>query len=92
MQMRADAFKVLRTKTSGCGISSSGVTVAHRSDSSGYDISLLFTDAHCESMMKRELVEFVVAFIEGINQEISELKLAINARARVCCEEYLKKF
>lgn len=57
-----------------------------------YDISLLITHVHCESMMMRELIEFVVAFIEGINQEISEMKLAVNSRARVCAEEFLKRF
>lgn len=42
-------------------------------------------------MYKHKLVDFVIHFMEEIDKEISEMKLAVNARARVCAEEFLKR-
>lgn len=42
-------------------------------------------------MYKHKLVDFVIQFMEEIDKEISEMKLAINARARICSEEFLKR-
>ena len=42
-------------------------------------------------MYKHKLVDFVIHFMEEIDKEISEMKLAVNARARICAEEFLKK-
>jgi len=42
-------------------------------------------------MYKHKLVDFVIHFMEGIDKEISEMKLAVNARARICAEEFLKR-
>lgn len=58
----------------------------------GYDISFLITNFHTEQMYKHKLVEFVLHFMEEIDKEISEMKLAVNARARICSEEFLKRF
>lgn len=57
----------------------------------GYDISFLITNFHTEAMYKHKLVDFVIHFMEEIDKEISEMKLAVNARARVCAEEFLKR-
>jgi len=43
-------------------------------------------------MIKTKLVDFIVSFIEDIDKEISEMKLSVNARARVCAEEFYKLF
>ena len=43
-------------------------------------------------MIKEKLVDFIIAFIEDIDREISDMKLAVNARARVCAEEFYKQF
>lgn len=43
-------------------------------------------------MYKHKLVDFVIQFMEEIDKEISEMKLAVNARARICAEELLKRF
>lgn len=43
-------------------------------------------------MFKHKLVDFVIQFMEEIDKEISEMKLAVNARARICAEELLKRF
>ena len=58
----------------------------------GYDISFLITNTHTEVMYKHKLVDFIITFMEEIDREISEMKLALNARARICAEEFLKQF
>lgn len=42
-------------------------------------------------MYKHKLVDFVIHFMEEIDKEISDMKLALNARARICAEEFLKR-
>jgi actin related protein 2/3 complex subunit 4 len=66
--------------------------VLRRKPVEGYDISFLITNFHTEQMYKHKLVDFVIHFMEEIDKEISEMKLAVNARARICAEEFLKKF
>ena len=56
----------------------------------GYDISFLITNFHTEQMYKHKLVDFVITFMEEIDKEISEMKLSVNARARIVAEEFLK--
>ncbi|XP_033116084.1 actin-related protein 2/3 complex subunit 4 [Anneissia japonica] len=58
----------------------------------GYDISFLITNFHTEQMFKHKLVDFVIQFMEEIDKEISEMKLALNSRARIAAEEFLKRF
>ena len=58
----------------------------------GYDISFLVTHAHCESMMKHKLLDFIVTFMEDIDREINELKLSVNTRGRVVAHEFLGSF
>jgi len=58
----------------------------------GYDISFLITNFHTEQMYKHKLVDFVVQFMEDIDKEISEMKISLNARARIVAEEFLKNF
>jgi len=43
-------------------------------------------------MYKHKLVDFIIHFMEEIDKEISEMKLAVNSRARVSAEEFLKRF
>jgi len=66
--------------------------VLRRKPVDGYDISFLITNFHTEQMYKHKLVDFVIHFMEEIDKEISEMKLAVNARARICAEEFLKRF
>ncbi|XP_066902043.1 actin-related protein 2/3 complex subunit 4 [Halyomorpha halys] len=66
--------------------------VLRRKAIEGYDISFLITNFHTEQMYKHKLVDFVLHFMEEIDKEISEMKLAVNARARICAEEFLKRF
>lgn len=55
----------------------------------GYDISFLITNAHSETMLKHKLVDFIIQFMEEVDKEISEMKLSLNARARIVAESYL---
>jgi len=66
--------------------------VLRRKPIAGYDISFLITAAHAEQMYKHKLVDFVIHFMQEIDKEINEMKLALNARARVSAEEFLKRF
>ncbi|GJY44858.1 actin-related protein 2/3 complex subunit 4, partial [Tanacetum coccineum] len=56
--------------------------VLRRKPVQGYDISFLITNYHCEEMQKQKLIDFIVQFMEDIEKEISELKLAMNTRGR----------
>ncbi|KAJ3127603.1 Arp complex subunit, partial [Irineochytrium annulatum] len=58
----------------------------------GYDISFLITNFHTEQMYKHKLVDFIIQFMEEVDKEISEMKLSINARARIVAESYLQQF
>jgi len=66
--------------------------VLRRKPIEGYDISFLVTNVHTEQMYKHKLVDFIIHFMEEIDKEISEMKLAVNSRARISAEEFLKKF
>lgn len=66
--------------------------ILRRKPIEGYDISFLITNFHTEQMFKHKLVDFVIQFMEDIDKEISEMKLAVNSRARICSEEFLKNF
>jgi actin related protein 2/3 complex, subunit 4 len=55
----------------------------------GYDISFLMTNANTETMLKHKLVDFVIQFMEEVDKEISEMKLGLNARARIVAEQYM---
>eukprot|EP00009_Paramoeba_aestuarina_P005533 CAMPEP_0201515628 /NCGR_PEP_ID=MMETSP0161_2-20130828/7137_1 /ASSEMBLY_ACC=CAM_ASM_000251 /TAXON_ID=180227 /ORGANISM="Neoparamoeba aestuarina, Strain SoJaBio B1-5/56/2" /LENGTH=168 /DNA_ID=CAMNT_0047912501 /DNA_START=58 /DNA_END=564 /DNA_ORIENTATION=+ len=57
-----------------------------------YDISFLVTNFHTEQFYKHKLVDFIIHFMEEVDKEISAMKLAVNARARICAVEYLKAF
>lgn len=76
MMMRADNFVILRRKV----------------PSEKYDISFLITNFHTETMYRYKLIDFVIHFLEEIDREINEMKLSINARARITAEEFLKRF
>lgn len=58
----------------------------------GYDLSFLVTNFHTEKMLKAKLVDFIVEFMGVVDKEIREMKLFLNARARVIAESYLEPF
>ena len=66
--------------------------ILRRKPIQGFDISFLITNFHTESMYKHKLVDFIIQFMEEVDKEISEMKLAVNARARITAQEFLKQF
>merc|ERR1711964_171056 len=66
--------------------------ILRRKPVEGYDISFLITNFHTEQMFKHKLVDFIIQFMEEIDKEVSEMKLAVNSRARLSAEEFLKCF
>lgn len=66
--------------------------VLRRKPIKGYDISFLITNFHTESMFKHKIVDFIIQFMQDIDKEISEMKLGVNARARIVAQSYLKEF
>eukprot|EP00051_Salpingoeca_urceolata_P003326 m.56975 g.56975 ORF g.56975 m.56975 type:complete len:170 (+) comp12685_c0_seq1:204-713(+) len=66
--------------------------VLRRKAVDGYDISFLITNFHTEQMYKHKLVDFVIQFMTDIDKEISEMKLMVNARARVSAQAFLAGF
>ncbi|KAJ8325921.1 hypothetical protein BDEG_22177 [Batrachochytrium dendrobatidis JEL423] len=66
--------------------------VLRRKPIAGYDISFLITNVHTEQMLKHKLVDFIVQFMEDVDKEISEMRLSLNARARIVAETYLLQF
>ena len=70
---RAEAFKVVRKKAA----------------KEGYDVSFLITKEHCKKMRVKEVVEFVVHFLETVDKETNEQKLSIGWRGRAVAEEFL---
>ena len=39
-------------------------------------------------MVKDKLVDFIIEFMEDVDKEISEMKLFLNARARIVAESF----
>ncbi|KAH8084252.1 hypothetical protein HD553DRAFT_312388 [Filobasidium floriforme] len=69
-----------------------GFVILRRKAIPGYDISFLITNFHSETMLKHKLVDFIIQFMEDVDKEISEMKLSLNARARIVAESYLVTF
>jgi len=66
--------------------------ILRRKPIEGYSISFLITNSHTEQMYKHKLVDFIIQFMEEVDKEISEMKLSLNARARIVAESYLSQF
>lgn len=63
--------------------------ILRRKPVEGYDISFLVTDTHTDLMIKNKLVDFIIQFMEEVDKEISEMKLSLNARARIVAEQFM---
>jgi len=66
--------------------------ILRRKPVQGYDITFLITNFHTETMFKHKLIDFIIQFMEEVDKEIKEMKLAVNARARITAEQFLKTF
>ena len=47
---------------------------------------------HTEMMLRVKIVEFIIQFMEEVDKEICEMKINVNARARLVAESWLKAF
>lgn len=74
-QARAESFLILR-----------------KTPVKGFDLSFLITNHHLDDkMIKNKVVDFIISFLEAFDKEISEMKINMNARARIVAEEFLKQ-
>jgi actin related protein 2/3 complex subunit 4 len=67
MALRADKFEILRKKS------------AH----DDFDFSFLVTDDHLLKFKKEEIINFILEFVQGIDKEISEMKLSVINHSRM---------
>jgi actin related protein 2/3 complex subunit 4 len=67
MALRADKFEILRKKPA----------------FPEYDFSFLISDEHLQRFKKEELINFMLEFIQGIDKEISEMKLSVINHSRL---------
>ena len=105
MMMRAENFIILRRKAvEGYDISFL-ITNFHTEQVGNVDVYIVYTRSTTRGivdflyalnpfirMYKHKLVDFVIHFMEEIDKEISEMKITLNARARIVAEEFLKNF
>mmetsp|Transcript_118199 Transcript_118199/g.166149 ORF Transcript_118199/g.166149 Transcript_118199/m.166149 type:complete len:173 (+) Transcript_118199:49-567(+) len=66
--------------------------ILRRKPIEGYDISFLITNTHLEEMMKERIVDFIIEFMEDIDKEIKDLKIALNTRLRAAAAAYMSQF
>ncbi len=64
--------------------------ILRRAPMPGYDLSVLITHAHTETLIKDRLVDFLIGFLEDIDKEVSAMRLSLNARARSIATAYLE--
>ena len=71
--LRADRFKIFRKKNL---------------EPEKYDFSFLITEEHLRKYKKEDLINFILEFIQGIDKEVSEMKLAIISQTRMAAGFY----
>ena len=54
----------------------------------GYDFSFLITEEHLQKFKKEEMINFILEFIQGIDKEINDMKLAIITQSRLAATCY----
>ncbi|CAK0830196.1 unnamed protein product [Prorocentrum cordatum] len=66
--------------------------ILRRKPVEGYDISFLITNTHLEEMQKDRVIDFIIEFMEDIDKEIKDLKIALNTRLRAAATAYMLQF
>jgi len=54
----------------------------------GYDFSFLITEDHLSKYKKEELINFVLQFIQGIEKEVQDMKLAVNKQCDIASKYF----
>lgn len=57
----------------------------------GYDCSLLITDRHLEKFDKKMLIEWILEFVETMDQEVTEIRLNLNTQTRAAAGYFVEK-
>ncbi|OMJ23183.1 Actin-related protein 2/3 complex subunit 4 [Smittium culicis] len=65
--------------------------ILRRTPINNYDLSFLVTYQTITQYDKNRVVDFIIEFLEQVDKEISEMKLSLNARARIVAESYLSQ-
>ena len=68
LALRADRFKIMRRIPE---------------NPEKYDFTFLITEDHLQKYKKEELINFILEFIQGIDKEINDMKLAIITQSRM---------
>mmetsp|Transcript_10054 Transcript_10054/g.22531 ORF Transcript_10054/g.22531 Transcript_10054/m.22531 type:complete len:175 (+) Transcript_10054:92-616(+) len=66
--------------------------ILRRKPMEGFDISFLITNTHLEDMQKDKIVDFIIEFMEDIDKEIKDMKIALNTRLRAAATAYMSQF
>lgn len=61
-------------------------------DLQGYDISFLITYSILEDYDREKIIGFIIDFMEGIDAEISAMKIGVNSRARSVASQFMRCF
>ena len=85
LMQRAENFTILRRKPV-------EVFPIIPSNSQGYDISFLITYSILEDYDREKIISFIIDFMEGIDAEISAMKIGVNARARSVGSQFMRSF
>ncbi|OMJ26783.1 Actin-related protein 2/3 complex subunit 4 [Smittium culicis] len=65
--------------------------ILRRTPIPNFDLSFLVTYHTITQYDKTRVVDFIIEFLEQVDKEISEMKLSLNARARIVAESYLSQ-
>jgi actin related protein 2/3 complex subunit 4 len=74
ISLRADKFGIMRKKPA----------------YPEYDFSFLIIEEHLEKMKKEQIINFILEFMQGIEKEINEMKIAINTQSRLAAGYFMK--
>ena len=85
LMQRAESFTILRRKPI-------EVFPVIPFDFQGYDISFLITYSILEDYDREKIISFIIDFMEGIDAEISAMKIGVNARARSVASQFMRSF
>lgn len=101
IQQRATNYGIIRRKTIGTGsfCQEAHSKFSRETTSDGtewsllpYSISFLVTNEHIEQYGRHQIIGAILNFVRHLDKECSEIKIAINARARSVAADFLRGF
>ena len=64
--------------------------ILRRKPCKGYDVSFLVTNEEAETMHKHKLIDFIVSFIADVQEDLTSMRMLVNARFQLASKELLK--